>query len=377
MSRATFPHSTDVGEVRGKRILIRTPFDVPEQTVEGVPTLRISRGMRTVVSLARKGARVIILTHVGRDPKTSTAFLIPMLEHFIPVTYVNGVVGATAQKAVNEMQDGDVILLENLRSHSGEVTNDEEFIKELASLGEIYINDAFAVSHRAHASIVGLPALLPSFAGESFCEEYTELQKVMNPESPSLFIIGGAKFETKEPLIAEYVEHYSNVFVGGALANDFMKGRGCEVGMSMLSDVDLHGNVLLENEHILTPDVVVAVQNGVARNATCTTVLPSEKILDVGGDTIAILAPYIQNAKTILWNGPLGNFEAGYDAGTKACAKLIAESGAYSVVGGGDTVAAIEGLGLQDSFSFLSTAGGAMLAFLEHNTLPGIEALQK
>lgn len=376
MSINTFPRVSDIGEVRGKRILVRTPFDVPAHS-EGKPTLRINRGMRTVVSLAKRGARVIILTHVGRDPDTSTAFLIPMLEHFIPVMHVNGVVGEEVQNSVNSMQDGEVILLQNLRSHSGEVANDGEFANELASLGEIYVNDAFSVSHRAHASIVGLPALLPSFAGESFCEEYTELQKVMKPESPSLFIIGGAKFETKEPLIAEYVKHYTNVFIGGALANDFMKGRGCEVGVSMLSDVDLRGNTLLENERIITPDSVVAVLDGVVRNATCTTVLSSEKILDVGDDTIATLAPYIQNAKTILWNGPLGNFEAGYDAGTKACAKLIAESEAFSVVGGGDTVAAIEALGLQDSFGFLSTAGGAMLSFLEHKTLPGIEALRK
>jgi phosphoglycerate kinase len=273
------------------------------------------------------------------------------------------------------MESGTALLLQNLRSTTAEEENDIDFAKTLASYADYYVNDAFAVSHRAHASIVGIPKYIPSYAGITFMEEYTELTKAFTPEHPSLFILGGAKFETKAPLIEKYAEEYTHAFIGGANANDFLKGKGYEVGTSLLSPVDLSKSPLLKKENILLPVDVIAVTGTSKRAVACDGVLPHEKILDIGPKSIALLAPCIAEAKTILWNGPLGYYEGGHDDATKACAKLIAESSAHSIIGGGDTVAAIESLGLQDSFSFLSTSGGAMLEFLEKKTLPGIEAL--
>lgn len=367
----------DITDIYGMRFLVRTSLDVP--AIDGVVEdhFRIRRAIPTIAYLVEKGARVVILTHVGRDPKNSTLPLLSALQKYISVKHVDGVIGDKVYGAIAHMKEGSALLLENLRSCKEEEENDDAFAKTIATYGDFYVNDAFAVSHREHASIVGIPKYLPSFAGITFIEEYTELSKVLRPESPSLLILGGAKFKTKEPLIEEYSEHYNHVFIGGAIANDFLKGKGYEVGESLLSPVSLVGNPLVEKENILLPiDVVVGGARGV-QQVKSDAVKSDEKILDVGSGTIDALTPYIKDAKTILWNGPLGNYEAGFDASTKACAEHIAQSEAYSVVGGGDTITAIESLGLEESFGFLSTAGGAMLEFLEKRNLPGIKALEQ
>ncbi len=368
---------TELTDIYGMRFLVRASLDVPIKDGVVQNEFRIVHAIPTIAYLIEKGARVIILTHVGRDPKSSTAPLIaPLLKH-IPVTHVGGVIGEIAYSAIAHMKEGSAILLENLRSCREEEANEEEFAKTLASYADFYVNDAFAVSHRAHASIVGIPEYLPSFAGITFMKEYAELKKVLTPEHPSLFILGGAKYETKAPLIEAYAEEYTNTFIGGALANDFLKGKGYEVGESLVSPVDLRTSPLITKENILTPIDVIAVAGDVSHEVSSDAVKSNEKILDVGMKSLEMLAPYIKNAKTILWNGPLGNYEDGYDASTKACAELIALSSAFSVVGGGDTVAAIESLGLGEKFGFLSTAGGAMLEFLEKKTLPGIVVLER
>ena len=368
----------ETGDLYGMRVIVRTSLDIPHGEGKVDPNhYRVKRAMPTIEYLIRKGARVTILTHVGRDPQNSTKELLPIIKEYVPTVFVPGIVGEEVFGKIVHMKEGTAVLLENLRSDAREETNDDAFARELASYANFYVNDAFAVSHREHASIVGIPKYLPSFAGITFLEEYRELSKLIEPAHPSLFILGGAKFETKEPLVQAYVDHYTNTFIGGALANDFMKARGCEVGASLLSDIDLRGNTLLEHTNLITPTDVVAVDGNVGRAISCMDVKNNEKALDIGPETIEKLAPIIANAKTILWNGPLGNYEDGYMEGTKAVAELIAKSDAYSVVGGGDTISAIESLGLQDSFSFLSTAGGAMLHFLEHRTLPGIESLTK
>lgn len=375
MSSLPFRSIEDISDIYGMRVLLRASLDIPLGGGTTNDHFRVRQAIPTIEYLLKKGARVIILTHVGRDPKNSTLPLIPILQKYIPVKHVNGVVGDLVYGTVAHMKEGEAILLENLRSFKEEEENDIGFATTLASYADFYVNDAFAVSHREHASIVGIPKFIPSFAGITFMKEYAELSKAFTPESPSLFILGGAKFETKEPLIEKYSNEYTNVFIGGALANDFLKGKGNEVGESLLSPVSLQGNPLLEKINILLPaDVVVGGGEGI-HDVANNEVQSDEKILDVGPRSIEMLAPYIENAKTILWNGPLGNYETGFDVATKACARLIAESDAFSVVGGGDTVTAIESLGLEESFSFLSTAGGAMLEFLEKKTLPGIEAL--
>ena len=362
-------------DVKGKRVIVRASFDVPIRDGVVEDCFRLRRGIETIAYLKERGAKVVVLTHMGRDPKNSTEPLVSALKKYIHVEFIPHVYGKEAEDAIQNAPEGTVFLLENLRREKGEEENDATFTKALALLGDYYVNDAFAVSHRAHASIVGVPTHLPHFAGVTFIEEYEELTKSLTPRSPSLFILGGAKFETKEPLVEEYADNYSHVLL--EIANDFLKAKGFPVGDSLLSDVDLKGNPILAKENIILPvDVVVLGPNG-KREVLVEHVEENEKILDVGPRTMELIASYIERAGTILWNGPLGNYEAGFDDATKVCAELVAKSDAYSIVGGGDTVTAIDSLGLNDSFSFVSTAGGAMLDFLEHKTLPGIQALQK
>ena len=371
------PTLADMPDVRGKRVLVRAAFDVPIEEGKVVNAFRIVRALPTITALTAAGARVIIISHIGRDPRGTLAPVYDVLKEQIPLTYIPALRDKEVAGAVAAMQDGDVLLLENLRSDEGEKANDPAFAAELASYADYYVNDAFSVAHRAHASIVGIAPLLPSFVGNSFEEEYTELQKAMEPKPPALFILGGAKFDTKSPLVEQYLETYDHVFVGGALANDFFKARGYEIGQSLHSDIDLANSPLLTHPKILLPIDVTTVSAEGARTTAPDNVRPDEKILDAGPDTIAMLAKHIKAAKTILWNGPLGDYEHDCEKYTLECAKLVAESDAYSIIGGGDTIAAIEPLGLGDQFSFLSTAGGAMLVFLETGTLPGIDAILK
>lgn len=361
-------------ELQGKRVIVRASLDVPIENGVVTNEFRVRKALPTIEFLRNNGARVIVLTHVGRDPQNATEPVFHALEKYLSMRHIEGVIGDGVAHMVTTLKDGDVLLLGNLRAHSEEEANDGAFGKTLASYADYYVNDAFAVSHRAHASIVGIPTHIPGFAGLTFMEEYENLSHALTPHHPALFILGGAKFETKQPLIERYASEYDHVALGGALANDFLKARGLPVGKSLVSPVDLSTHPLVHKENILVPvDVVVDDR----REKMAGEVESHEKILDIGTKSVAVLAPYIREAKTILWNGPLGYYEGGFDAATKAVAKLVAESDAFSVVGGGDTVAAIESLGLSDKFGFLSTAGGAMLEYLEKGTLPGIDALER
>lgn len=376
--RATkLPEISKLGIVHGRRVLVRASLDVPIK--DGVVTnyFRIMRAMPTLLCLTHAGAKVILVTHVGRDPKETVAPLYAVLKEHLRLTYVPHVIGPEVDAAIEKLQDGSVLLLENVRSLEGEVSNDSTLGEKLASYADLYVNDAFAVSHREHASIVGISKHLPSFVGLTFYEEYIQLQKVIQPKKPSLFILGGAKFKTKEPLIKKYVSTYDHVFLGGALANDFFKAKGFEIGNSLVSETDLTGDPLLKNKKLLLPlDVTVDGPKGV-RVTDPDGVEKDEKIMDAGPKTIRMLEKHAEKAKTILWNGPLGFYEDGFVDSTRECAKLVAKSSAYSVVGGGDTIASVESLALNDQFSFISTAGGAMMYFLEAGTLPGIEAVLK
>jgi phosphoglycerate kinase len=377
MMRST-PRSVEMLDTfYGVRFLVRVAFDVPIENGVVQNDFRIKSALSTIAHIVEKGGRAILLTHIGRDSKNSTKPLLAELQKYFPTTYVDAVLGEKALGAVTHMKEGTVLLLENLRSCAGEEANDLVFAQELASYGNFYVNEAFAVSHRAHASIVTLPTLLPNFAGISFLQEHEELTKSLNPEHPSLFILGGAKFETKAPLVEKFISKYSHVYIGGAIANDFLKGKGYEVGASLLSKTDLSASAILNAENLILPIDVVTEVDTERCIVSADAVSPRAKILDVGPESIDALAPYIAEAKTILWNGPLGNFEAGFGDATKKCATLIGQSDAFSVVGGGDTIAAIEELGISESFGFLSTAGGAMLEFLEKGTLPGIDVLSR
>ncbi|OHA39035.1 MAG: phosphoglycerate kinase, partial [Candidatus Taylorbacteria bacterium RIFCSPLOWO2_02_FULL_45_10b] len=278
-----------------------------------------------------------------------------------------------------EGRNGRVFLLENLRFFDGEKNNDAKFVKELASLADIYINEAFSASHREHASIVGVPRLLPSYIGLQFEKEVEHLLKTFTPAHPFVFVLGGAKFNTKLRLIERFSKIADVIFFGGALGNDALKAKGYSVGDSKISDgsVDISG--IVNRPNIIAP-IDFVNQDHVVKNIEA--IDAKDIIFDNGPKTLALMAEKIKQARFILWNGPLGFYEDGYDEGTNALAGLIAtrtqnEGGIVSIVGGGDTLAAIADLRINDKFTFVSTAGGAMLDFLAKGTLPGIEALGK
>ncbi len=364
-------------EIRGRRILLRSGFDLPLDARGNVADMfRVRRFAETLKYLSERGGRVIVLSHIGRDPDETNEPVARALSTFMPVAYMPDLLGAAARHACDAMKDGDMLLLENLRRDDREVANDDAFARELASLGEIYVGDAFSAAHRAHASIVGVPKYLPHYAGLIMQEEVEQLNAARNPEHPSFAILGGAKFETKAPLIKALLETYDHVFVTGALANDVFKARGLPIGRSLISK-ELPGADVLGHPRFVAPiDVTVEQLDKQARVKKPEDVLADDKIVDIGPESVELIAPLIQDAKFILWNGPTGLYEGGYTEWTHAIAELIAHSDAKKVIGGGDTIAAIEEGGLDNErLGFLSTGGGAMLEYLLKGTLPGIEAL--
>jgi len=363
--------------LKGKYVLVRAGLDVPLDAHGDVSDLfRVRRAIDTLRFLSAAGARTIILSHIGRDPEETNEPVARALKSHVTVSYVPDLVGAAARSAREAMVDGDTLLLENLRRDARETKNDESFAKELASLGDIYVNDAFSAAHRAHASIVGIPKYIPGFAGMLFAEEVKQLDLARSPEHPSFAILGGAKFETKAPLIKELLKTYDSVFITGALANDVFKARGFPVGRSLISKELPSEDVLLHPLFIAPVDVTVERSDLQARVKLPQDVETDDKIVDIGPDSVQAIAPLIEKARFILWNGPTGLYEGGYVSWTHAIAELIAKSDAQKVIGGGDTIAALQESGVEmDTLGFLSTGGGAMLEYLLDGTLPGIDAL--
>ena len=366
---------TEYPDIAGKYVIVRSSCNVPLKDGVVTNTYRLARALPTLAYLQKAGAKVIVIAHIGRDENDS---LMPVLGAFKKLISMQwgGVIGSAEFTAARSaLQNGEIMLAENLRQFPGEGDNSIKFAQLLAAQADIYVNDAFDNVHRDHASMVTLPTLLPAYAGITLFEEVTELQKAMKPVSPSLLILGGAKFETKMPLVEKYLALYDNVFVTGALVNDILKAEGKEVGLSLVSDISLKGEEFLVSPKLIKAVDVVAQNERGLRTVSIDGVQPDEKITDMGPVTIAKLAPYINEAATILWNGPLGLYESGAPGGTHAVAKLIAEAHGYSIIGGGDTVAAIEELGLNDKFGFVSIGGGAMLTLLEHGSTPSLDAL--
>lgn len=362
-------------------VLVRAALNVPVEDGVVTNTFRLRQALPTIEFLQKKDARVILCGHIG-EKGTETLqpvyaamkALIPRLE-FCPVS-----TGKEARQAVRAMRPGDVLMLENLRRHRGEVMNDPDFAKELAELADVFVEDSFDVCHRKHASVVGVPKYLPSYAGFQVEEEVKQLKKALKPKHPALAIIAGAKFSTKEPVILSLLHGYDHVFIGGALANDFVQAEGHAVGTSLTSDADiLEIQKLLSVPNLFIPrDVVVAPVEATEKESRVVTIdaVPNDMaILDVGPASLEALGPFIAKAKTILWNGTLGRSEHGFMTGTATLAHAITNSKAHTILGGGDTVGAVESLGLAKKFSFVSTGGGAMLDFLANGTLPGVDAL--
>lgn len=365
----------DAGDLKGKYILLRSSLNIPLKDGKVRNKFRLERALPTLRYLKEHGAKTIIISHIGRKPEETLKPVYAELEKYLPMHWGGSVTTEGFRQRKELMQDGDILMAENLRQHAGEKENDEAFVKLLASLGEVYINDAFAVVHREHASTYGVAKIMPAYAGLTLSEEVTELRKVMQPTSPSLFLLGGAKFDTKMPLVEKYLKLYDQVFIGGALTNDILKARGYEVGKSLVSGVSLKDVPFLNDPKLLIPiDVVVEGPDGKQVKAV-DQVTSEERILDCGQMTIDMLATYIENAKTILWNGPFGAYEMGYTQSTEITARHIAASDAFTVLGGGDTVAAVEKLEINDMFSFVSIGGGSMLTLLEQGTTSVLETL--
>lgn len=368
---------TAIKDLRGKRVLLRASLNIPLKDGQIQNHLRLKRALPTLRYLREQGAKVVVIAHIGRLPEETLLPIFHELERYLPLHWGGNLLGEEFKQRFALMSDGDILMAENLRQHAGEETNTPDFIASLAALGEVYVNDAFAEAHREHASTYGVAKILPSYAGLTLLEEVTELRKTMEPASPALFLLGGSKFETKMPLVEKYLSVYDHVFIGGALAHDIFKARGWEMGKSLVSEVSLKGAAFLDSKKLLLPiDVIVEGPEG-RQIKTPDKLTKDDKIFDCGPQTIEMLAIYIEKAKTILWNGPFGAYEFGYTQSTEITARHIAAASGYSVLGGGDTVAAVEKLRINELFDFVSIGGGSMLTFLENGSTPVLDLLEE
>ena len=396
---AGFKTLDDIGDIGGKRVLLRVDLNVPVADGKVSDATRIERIVPTVDELSKKGGKVILLAHFGR-PKgaPSPEFSLDPIAHTVsamigkPVAFAADCIGAEAAGAVAKMKDGDILLLENTRFHKGEEKNDPEFTKALAANGDLYVNDAFSAAHRAHASTEGLARLLPACAGRAMQAELEALEKGLgSPAKPVIAIVGGAKVSTKIDLLMNLVKKVDALVIGGGMANTFLAARGTDVGKS-LCEHELAATarqIMIEAATagcalILPSDAVVAREfkaGAVSETVAIDKVPADAMILDVGEKTVATVNEWIDRAATLVWNGPLGAFEIEpFDRATVAAARHAAArtraGKLVSVAGGGDTVAALNHAGAADDFTYVSTAGGAFLEWMEGKPLPGVDVLK-
>ncbi|MBP9771888.1 MAG: phosphoglycerate kinase [Candidatus Pacebacteria bacterium] len=365
--------------LKGKRVLLRASLNEPIRGGTILDTTKLDGALSTINLLRTAGARTILISHLSKAEGTTLQPVFRYLKEKIPLSFIGDIHSERAQDMMNGMNDGDVVLAENLRMYPEEEANDPVFARTLASLADIYVNDDFTTSHRKHASIVGVPKFLPRYMGLAFEREYSFLSQALHAPTPSLAILGGGKPETKIPLIASLANKMTDVFVCGISANVLWKSQGLEVGLSVASASPIPATesvVVAENVH-LPPDVRIKDASDVVRVTSPEKVEASSAIVDAGPQTLVAIETLVKKASFILWNGPLGEYEKGYTESTHALAHLLAQSDKHVIVGGGDTLSAIAELGLMEKFTFVSTAGGAMIDFLAHGTLPGIEALEK
>ena len=387
-------------DVRGKKVLVRVDFNVPlskEDRSKIADDSRIRAALPTIDYLLENGAKVILISHLGRPGgEANQEFTLKPVANWLSDHYgkkfeflaSDEVVNENVKEKVNELSDGELALLENTRFVAGETKNDEDFAKELASLADLYVNDAFGTSHRAHASNVGLASILPSAVGLLIEKEIDVMGKALeNPEHPFLSILGGAKVSDKIGVIENLITKVDTILIGGGMAYTFLKAQGKEIGKSLLEEdkMDLSLELLERakenNVEILLPvDVVIAddIAPGVETEIVDIDNIPSDKeALDIGPKTAEIYAEKIKNAKTVVWNGPMGVFEIKeFSNGTNKVAHALAEADATTIVGGGDSALAIEMADLKDKITHVSTGGGASLEFLEGKDLPGISAIE-
>ncbi|MDP9838789.1 phosphoglycerate kinase [Neorhizobium huautlense] len=397
---AAFKTLDDLSDIAGKRVLVRVDLNVPMADGKVSDKTRIERVAPTILELSKKGAKVILLAHFGR-PKgepvadMSLSLIVTAVNEVLgdKILFASDCIGPDAADAVSSMKNGDILLLENTRFHKGEEKNDAAFTAELAKNGDIFVNDAFSAAHRAHSSTEGLAHHLPAYAGRTMQAELEALQAGLgNPVRPTVAIVGGAKVSTKIDLLQNLVKKVDALVIGGGMANTFIAAQGIDVGKS-LCEHDLGETakaIMAEAEKagcaiVLPVDAVVAreFKAHAANETVAIDAIPADAMaLDVGPKSVEAINEWIGKAKTLVWNGPLGAFEiAPFDTATVAAAKFAAEQTRAdkltSVAGGGDTVAALNHAGVADDFTYVSTAGGAFLEWMEGKALPGVEVLKK
>ena len=396
----TFKTLDDLTDIAGKRVLVRVDLNVPASDGKVTDSTRIERVAPTILELSNKGAKVILLAHFGR-PKgapaddMSLAIVRPSVQDILgkPVAFASDCIGAPADEAIAHMANGDILLLENTRFHKGEEKNDPDFTAALAKNGDIYVNDAFSAAHRAHASTEGLAHHMPAYAGRTMQAELQALEKGLgNPARPVVAIVGGAKVSSKIDLLTNLVKKVDALVIGGGMANTFLAAQGIDVGKSLCEHdlAETARSIMTEAQAsgcsiVLPLDGVVAreFKAGAASEVVAVTAIPSDAmVLDVGPKSVEKVSEWISRAQTLVWNGPLGAFEIEpFDKATVAAARFAAEETKAgkltSVAGGGDTVAALNHAGVADDFSYISTAGGAFLEWMEGKELPGVAVLSR
>lgn len=378
-----------VSDLVGKKVLLRADFNVPIKDGKILDDYKILKQLDTIKYLVKNEARVIILTHLGRPEgkKTkvdSTKPIAKALQDKLRMTiqYVDDVCDFKAGTGATNLKNGEIMLLENVRFEKGEKKNDKKFAKKLADLADIYVNDAFGVCHRAHASVSAIKSYIPSYAGILLEQEILNLNKALKPEKPLVLIIGGKKVATKAELVKKFSKIADHILIGGALANNFLKAKDLEVGKSLIDEESVELARKLRTDKIVYPiDVVVSQSKngGVGIDRNVEAVLEDDYIFDIGPKTIGLYSTIIKEAKTVVWNGPLGFFELKeYRNGTSALAQLIAgksKEKLFGIIGGGETVEALRQTKMLEYVDWVSTGGGAMLTYLGGGDMPGLKGI--